>query len=77
MDLKITSKPIALCLQKLLPQIIHVDKYADKEGRTMFNAIHTIDNIIQNVKGQQNAWTYGCFQFNFRELLILSADHYY
>ena len=27
--------------------------YADIEGRTMFDAIHTIDNIIENIKGQQ------------------------
>ena len=44
-----------------LPQklVIHVDQYADIQGRTMFDAIHTTDNIIQNIKGQQNAWAYG------------------
>ena len=46
-----TTKAL-LRLEKLLPQIIHVDQYADIEGRTMFDAIHTID-IIENIKGQQ------------------------
>ena len=59
MDVKIASTALALCLEKLIPQIIHVVQYAGIEGRTMFDAIHTIDNSIQNIKGQQIAWAYG------------------
>ena len=63
-DVKIASKALTPGLKKILPQIIHVDQYADIKGKAMFDPIHTIDNIIQNIKGQQNVWVYGCFQFN-------------
>ena len=71
------SKALTLPLQKLLPQRIHVDQYADKEGRTMVHAINTIENIIQNIKGQQMCGLMVAFNFNSREPLILSAEHSY
>ena len=52
-DMKIASKALALRLEKILPEIIQVDQYAYVKGRTIFDAIHTIDDIMEYTKIQQ------------------------
>ena len=63
-------------MEKVIPQIIHVDQYQDTEGRTMFDAIHTIDNIIQNIKGQQMCGLMAAFNLILESVcIILSAEY--
>ena len=52
-DVKIASKALALRLEKILPEIIHVDQYAYVKGRTIFDAIRTIDDIMEYTELQQ------------------------
>ena len=54
-DMKVASKALALRLEKILPEIIQVDQYAYVKGRTIFNAIRTIDDIMEYTKIQQMA----------------------
>ena len=49
-DAKIGSKAIAKRLEKVLPQIIHFDQYAYVKGRTIFDAVRTIDDVIEFTK---------------------------
>ena len=49
-DVKIASKALALRLEKIVPEIIHVDQYAYVKGRTIFDAIRTIDDIMEYTK---------------------------
>ena len=51
-DMKIASTALALRLEKILPEIIQADQYAYVEGRTIFDAIRTIDDIMEftNIK---------------------------
>ena len=46
-DAKIGSKAIALRLQTVLPKIIHYNQHADVKGRTINDAIRTIDDILE------------------------------
>ena len=52
-DMKIASKALALGLEKILPEIIQADQYAYIKGRTIFDAIRTIDDIMEDTKIQQ------------------------
>ena len=52
-DMKIASKALALRLQKILPEIIHIDQYAYVKGRTIFDAIRTIEDVMEYTKIQQ------------------------
>ena len=45
-DVKIGTKPIAKRLEKVLPEIIHHNQNAYVKGRTIFDAVRTIDDII-------------------------------
>ena len=46
-DAKIGSKAIALRLQIILPSIIHYNQSAYLKGRTVFDAIRTIDDVLE------------------------------
>ena len=46
-DAKIGSKAIALRLQTILPSIIHYNQSAYVKGRTVFDAIRTIDDVLE------------------------------
>ena len=46
--MKIISKALALRLEKILPVIIQADQYAYLKGRMIFDAIQTIDDIMEN-----------------------------
>ena len=52
-DVKIASKALALRLEKVLPNIIHADQYAYVKGRTIFDAVRTIDDIMEYTKLMQ------------------------
>ena len=45
-DTKIGSKAIATRLQEVLPKIIHINQNAYVKGRTILNAVITIDDIL-------------------------------
>ena len=47
MDAKIGSKAIALRLQKVLAEIIHLNQNAYVKGRTILDAVRTIDDILE------------------------------
>ena len=40
-------------LEKVLPEIIHADQYAYVKGRTIFDAVRTIDGIMEYTKIKQ------------------------
>ena len=46
-DAKIGSKVIATRLQKVIPEIIHFNQNAYGKGRTIFDAVRTIDDITE------------------------------
>ena len=46
-DVKIGSKAIAMRLQKVLPKIIHHNQHAYVKGRTINDAVRTIDDILE------------------------------
>ena len=46
-DTKIGSKAIALRLQVILPSIIHYNQSAYVKRRTVFDAIRTIDDVLE------------------------------
>ena len=46
-DAKIESKTIETRLQKVLPEIIHFNQNAYVKGRTIFDALRTIDDILE------------------------------
>ena len=46
-DAKIGSKAITLRLQTVLPKIIHYSQHAYVKGRTINDAIRTIDDILE------------------------------
>jgi len=46
-DAKIASKALASRLVKILPHIINEDQYAYVKGRTIFDAVRTIDDIME------------------------------
>ena len=45
-DVKIGSKAIAKRLESVLPSIIHFNQCAYVKGRTIFDAVRTIDDIL-------------------------------
>ena len=45
-DVKIGSKAISKRLEKVLPHIIHYDQNAFVKGRTIFDAVRTINDVI-------------------------------
>jgi len=49
-DAKIGSKALSLRLKKVLPEIIHHNQNAYVEGRTAFDAIRSIDDVIEYTK---------------------------
>ena len=49
-DVKIASKTLAKRVEKVLPSIIHYNQNAFVKGRTIFDAIRTIDDIIDYTK---------------------------
>ena len=52
-DVKIASKALVLRLEKVLPEIIDGDQYAYVKGRTMFDAVRTIDDVMEYTKLMQ------------------------
>ena len=48
-DAKIGSKVIATRLQKVIPEIIHFNQNAYVKGRTIFDAVRTIDDIYRKI----------------------------
>ena len=60
---KVTSKVLALRLKKILPEIIQADQYAYIKGRTIFDAISTIDDIMEYTKIQQLSGLIVAFDF--------------
>jgi len=46
-DAKIGSKAIASRLQEVLPDIIHHNQYAYVKGKSIFDAVRTIDDILE------------------------------
>jgi len=53
LDAKIASKTLASRLEKVLPEIIDGDQYAYVKGRTMFDAVRTIDDVMEYTKLKQ------------------------
>ena len=49
-DVKISSKAIAKRLEKVLPHIIHYDHNAFVKGRTIFDAVCTISDVMEFAK---------------------------
>ena len=49
-DVKIGSKAIAKRLEKVLPHIIHYDQNAFVKGRTIFDAVRTISDVMEFTK---------------------------
>ena len=52
-DLKLALKSLALSLEKVLLHVIHEDQYAYVKGRSIFDAIWSIDNIMNFTKMKQ------------------------
>ena len=46
-DAKLGSKTLAKRLEKVLPEVIHFNQNAFVKGRTSFDAIRTIDDVIE------------------------------
>ena len=46
-DAKLASKTLAKRLEKVLPEIIHINQNAFVKGRTIFDAVRTIDDLIE------------------------------
>ena len=46
-DAKIGSKAIALRLQSVLPKVIHHNQHTYVKGRTISDAIRTIDDVLE------------------------------
>ena len=62
-DMKIASKALSSRLEKILPEIIQTDQYAYIKGRTVCDAIRTIDDIIEYTKIQQLSGLMVAFDF--------------
>ena len=46
-DAKLGSKTLAKRLEKVLPEVIHFNQNAFVKGRTIFDAVRTIDDVIE------------------------------
>ena len=53
MDAKIISKVLAKRLEKVLPYIIHANQNAFVKGRSIFDALRTIDDVVDYSKRNQ------------------------
>ena len=49
-DAKIISKVLAKRLEKVLPVIIHADQNAFVKGKSIFDAVRTIDDMVDYTK---------------------------
>ena len=52
-DAKIASKTLAKRLEKVLPEIIHSNQNAFVKGRSLFDAIRTIDDVMEYTKEKE------------------------
>ena len=52
-DVKIASKALAIRLANVLPEIMQADQYGYVKGRTIFDAVRTIDDIMEYTKIKQ------------------------
>ena len=52
-DTKIASKALALRLEKVLPFVINEDQYAYVKNRTIFDAVRSIDDIMEYTRINQ------------------------
>ena len=50
-------------LANVLPEIIQVDQYAYVKGRTIFDAVRTIDDIMEHTKIKQLPGLLAAFDF--------------
>ena len=50
MDAKIISKVLAKRLEKVLPYIIHANQNAFVKGRSIFDALRTVDDVVDYTK---------------------------
>ena len=62
-DVKIASKALALRLEKVLPDIIGNDQYAYVEGRTIFDAVRSIEDIMEYTKLREQPGIMTAFDF--------------
>ena len=53
--MKIISKVLAKHLEKVLPNLIHPNQNAFVKGRSIFDSIRAIDNIVDYAK--RNSWS--------------------
>ena len=52
-DAKIASKTLAKRLEKVLPKLIHSNQNAFVKGRSIFDAIRTIDDMLEYTKEKE------------------------
>ena len=50
------SNILAKRLENVLPEIIHFDQSAFVKGRTIFDAIRTIDDVIEHTMNRDISW---------------------
>ena len=62
-DVKIASKALALRLEKVLPDIIGNDQYAYVKGRTIFDAVRSIEDIMEYTKLREQPGIMTAFDF--------------
>ena len=62
-DVKIASKALALRLEKALPDIIGNDQYAYVKGRTIFDAVRSIEDIMEYTKLREQPGIMTAFDF--------------
>ena len=56
-DAKLASKTLAKRLEKVLLEVIHFNQNAFVKGRTIFDAVRTIDDVIEYARSEANAKT--------------------
>ena len=54
-DTKIASKALAKRLESILPKLIHCNQNAYVQGRSIFDAVRTIEDVIEYTKHTNNA----------------------
>ena len=55
-DAKLASKTLAKRLEKVLPEVIHFNQNAFAKGRTIFDAVTTIDDVIGYARYKEKAF---------------------